>query len=86
MLNNELGYAKGLAILKEITKCNDVNWIDVIDKMSTILEGVKEKEIEKIACIGNTASNCVQASSLVSSHVPNERSPKKRRHKAFYKK
>jgi hypothetical protein len=86
MLSNELGYAKGLAILKEITKCNDVNWNDVVDKMSSILEGVKEKEFQKVACIANTAGNSVQASSLVSSHVPNEHSPKKRRHKAFYEK
>mmetsp|Transcript_14997 Transcript_14997/g.28226 ORF Transcript_14997/g.28226 Transcript_14997/m.28226 type:complete len:143 (-) Transcript_14997:1602-2030(-) len=80
---NEMGYGKTNTILKEISKCNSVqssDWDRLEDYLKSFLHQMKNKDSDIVP----QSVTGQQEQSLVSSHAPIEKSPNRRRYRAFY--
>jgi hypothetical protein len=75
---NEVGYGTANSILKEISKCNDVDW----ERIELFLKGVMHETMARDAATIDEKMATIEYS-LVSSHAPKEKSPNRLRVKAF---
>jgi hypothetical protein len=80
---NEIGYGKTNTVLKEISKCNSVDssdWERLEVSLKSFLHEMKTKDNS----VGHQSVREEHDHSLVSSHAPIEKSPNRRRYRAFY--